>query len=151
MSNVIVHLPQTDAELQACFEVFAALRPHLNEATFINQIRKQELQGYKIACVKEGQQVVSAAGFRINDFLAWGHVLYIDDLTTLPDSRGKGYAGHSLKIEGLFKMTFEADDKLWDEVISYIQFYNQHRLHSSIGYLPPAAFEKQHLTHVAVH
>lgn len=93
MSNVIVHLPQTDAELQACFEVFAALRPHLNEATFINQIRKQELQGYKIACVKEGQQVVSAAGFRINDFLAWGHVLYIDDLTTLPDSRGKGYAG----------------------------------------------------------
>lgn len=58
---------------------------------------------------------------------------------------------HSLKIEGLFKMTFDADDKLWNEVISYIQFYNQHRLHSSIGYLPPAAFEKQHLTHVAVH
>ena len=58
---------------------------------------------------------------------------------------------HSLKIEGLFKMTFDTDQKLWDEVISYIQFYNQHRLHSSIGYLPPAAFEKQHLTHVAVH
>lgn len=58
---------------------------------------------------------------------------------------------HSLKIEGLFKMTFDQDQKLWDEVISYIQFYNQHRLHSSIGYMPPAAFELRHLTHAAVH
>jgi putative transposase len=57
----------------------------------------------------------------------------------------------SLKIEGLFKMTFDQDQKLWDEVISYIQFYNQHRLHSSIGYMPPAAFEHRHLTHAAVH
>lgn len=58
---------------------------------------------------------------------------------------------HSLKIEGLFKMKFEADKPLRDEVFSYIQFYNQQRLHSSIGYLPPAVFEKQHLTHATVH
>lgn len=58
---------------------------------------------------------------------------------------------HSLKIEGLFKMKFDADKPLRDEVLSYIQFYNQQRLHSSIGYLPPAVFEKQHLTHATVH
>lgn len=58
---------------------------------------------------------------------------------------------HSLKIEGLFRMTFHADQHLRDEVLSYIQFYNQDRLHSSIGYLPPATFEKQHLTLARVH
>lgn len=58
---------------------------------------------------------------------------------------------HSLKIEGLFRMKFEADKTLRDEVVSYIQFYNQQRLHSSIGYLPPAVFEQPYLTHAAVH
>jgi len=58
---------------------------------------------------------------------------------------------HSLKIEGLFKMKFDADKPLKDEVFSYIHFYNQQRLHSSIGYLPPAVFEKHHLTHESVH
>lgn len=93
MSNVVVHLPQTDEELEACFDAFAVLRPHLTAAAFLPQVRKQELQGYKIAAVREADQVVSAAGFRISDFLAWGRVLYIDDLTTLPSARGKGYAG----------------------------------------------------------
>ena len=35
----------------------------------------------------------SAAGFRLAEFMAWGRVLYIDDLTTLPEARGQGFAG----------------------------------------------------------
>lgn len=93
LSNVVIHIPQTDAELEACFGAFAVLRPHLTVAQFLPQVRRQELQGYKIAAIKDAEQVVSAAGFRFCEFLAWGRVLYIDDLTTLPSARGKGYAG----------------------------------------------------------
>ncbi|WP_369127265.1 IS3 family transposase [Rubrivivax gelatinosus] len=31
---------------------------------------------------------------------------------------------------------------LRNSLLSYIQFYNQQRLHSSIGYLSPAGFER---------
>ena len=49
---------------------------------------------------------------------------------------------HSLKVEGLYKKTFDCDDTLQEALLSYIQFYNQQRLHSSLRYLPPAAFER---------
>ena len=93
LRNVVIHIPQTDAELEACFGAFAVLRPHLTVTQFLPQVRRQELQGYKIAAIKDAEQVVSAAGFRFCEFLAWGRVLYIDDLTTIPSARGKGYAG----------------------------------------------------------
>ncbi|WP_413785906.1 IS3 family transposase [Aquabacterium sp.] len=35
-------------------------------------------------------------------------------------------------------------------MVDYIQFYNQQRLHSSLDYLPPAAFERGHLTATSV-
>jgi GNAT superfamily N-acetyltransferase len=32
-------------------------------------------------------------GFRVGDSLAWGHHLYVDDLSTAPDTRRQGHAG----------------------------------------------------------
>tara|TARA_Y100000296_G_scaffold81183_1_gene107912 strand:- start:17 stop:835 length:819 start_codon:yes stop_codon:yes gene_type:complete len=58
---------------------------------------------------------------------------------------------HSLKVEGLYKKTFACDQQLSEALVDYIQFYNQQRLHSSIGYLPPAAFERGNLTPTGVH
>lgn len=49
---------------------------------------------------------------------------------------------HSLKTEELYGRTFTLDDDLRKVLLSYIQFYNQQRLHSSIGYRSPAMFEK---------
>lgn len=49
---------------------------------------------------------------------------------------------HSLKAEDLKQRKFTSDDDLHEVLISYIQFYNQQRLHSSLGYRSPAAFEK---------
>jgi GNAT superfamily N-acetyltransferase len=31
------------------------------------------------------------AGFRVIHNLAWGDTLYVDDLSTLPEARGRGY------------------------------------------------------------
>jgi GNAT superfamily N-acetyltransferase len=50
-------------------------------------------EGYQLAFVKEGEKAVSAVGFRYLQFLYNGKHFYIDDLSTLPEARGKGYAG----------------------------------------------------------
>jgi transposase InsO family protein len=50
---------------------------------------------------------------------------------------------HSMKTEGLHDMSFDTDAALHRQLRSYIRFYNQQRLHSSLDYLAPAAFEQQ--------
>ncbi len=85
--------PSSDAELAACFAAFLALRPHLNQDAFMQQVHRQRSQGYRIVAVRAGGQVPSAAGYRLAEFLAWGKVLYIDDLTTIESARGQGHAG----------------------------------------------------------
>ena len=58
---------------------------------------------------------------------------------------------HSLKVEGLYKKTFACDQQLSEALVDYIHFYNQQRLHSSLDYLPPAAYERACLTATRVH
>ena len=50
---------------------------------------------------------------------------------------------HSMKCEALYGLKFDTDAQLRRALISYIAFYNQQRLHSSLGYLPPFAFEQR--------
>jgi transposase InsO family protein len=50
---------------------------------------------------------------------------------------------HTMKTEGLHDMSFDTDAALHRELRSYIGFYNQQRLHSSLDYLAPASFEQR--------
>ncbi len=75
-----------------CYALFKALRPHLEKEQFIEQVLRQRECSYQIVAIKEGNIIPSGAGFRFSEHLAWGKVLYLDDLTTLPEHRGKGYA-----------------------------------------------------------
>jgi putative transposase len=43
----------------------------------------------------------------------------------------------------LYGKTFNEDEELRQVLSSYIAFYNQQRLHSSLRYLPPAVFEQR--------
>lgn len=49
---------------------------------------------------------------------------------------------HSMKAEELYGKTFSDDEQLRQALRSYIAFYNQQRIHSSLRYLPPAVFEQ---------
>jgi len=42
-------------------------------------------------------------------------------------------------------MHFATRRQAKDEVIDWLQFYNHRRLHSTLGYLSPMAFEKKRL------
>ena len=74
------------------------LRPHLgSSAEFVELVHAQRAEGYRLVVLSDSGAVVAAAGFRILRCLAWGRVVYIDDLCTLPEVRGRGHAGALLR------------------------------------------------------
>jgi GNAT superfamily N-acetyltransferase len=95
--TVSLSIVTADSDIDACFEAFHALRPHLERDTFLGRVKAQQRQGYQILAVKAGDRFPAAAGFRFGDFLAWGRVLYIDDLTTVPGCRRSGHATQLLE------------------------------------------------------
>ena len=57
---------------------------------------------------------------------------------------------HSMKCEELYGKTFDNEGELRRVLSSYVAFYNRERLHSSLCYLAPAAFELRHLSQRSV-
>lgn len=88
-----IFIANSDTDIQACFPVFSALRPHLQESEFLPQVRRQQAQSYQILALRHEGRVKSIAGFRMAEFLAWGKILYLDDLSTLPGATSQGFAG----------------------------------------------------------
>jgi len=54
--------------------------------------------------------------------------------------RGENNVPHKISWHGL---TFTQDREIQSAVRAYIPFYNGTRLHSSLNYVPPAAYERQ--------
>ena len=72
------------------------LRPGLGTAeALVRQVdERQRPAGYRLAGVFEAgdEEAAAVAGFRINEYLAWGRHLYVDDLVTAAGQRGRGHA-----------------------------------------------------------
>ena len=112
-----IFVANTNDEIESCFDVFQVLRPHLKKDDFLPQIHRQQAQHYQIVAIRENGTVKSVAGFRIAEFLAWGKVLYIDDLSTLPEARSRGYGG-----------------KLLDWIIDHARKNDCNEVHLNTGY-----------------
>jgi GNAT superfamily N-acetyltransferase len=84
-------------ETRLAHRAMIALRPaYENEQKFVEYVDGVlRPAGYRLlgALLPGNEQAVAAAGFRIGDSLAWGHYLYVDDLSTAPDARRQGHAG----------------------------------------------------------
>ena len=50
---------------------------------------------------------------------------------------------HSLKADVLHGVAFRIDAQLPRSVGTYVRYYNHQRLHSSLGYRSPVAYEQQ--------
>ena len=83
--------PETDL----AFEAMKVLRTDLDdEQSFVRQVDEvQRPEGYRlVAAFEEDEASASAvAGFRTANGLAWGHYLYVDDLSTKPEARRRGH------------------------------------------------------------
>ena len=88
-------------DTRLAFPAMRELRPHLAGARqFEEQVdRVQRPAGYRlIGAFQEGERdAVAVAGFRLSTNLAWGRHLYVDDLSTVPDARGRGWATQLLE------------------------------------------------------
>ena len=57
----------------------------------MRRVKLQQTEGYLLAFVADDGEVKSVAGYRIQNMLAHGKFLYVDDLVTDDNSRSKGY------------------------------------------------------------
>lgn len=82
-------------ETGSVFRAMLALRPSLgDEAAFVRRVDElQRPEGYRLAgAFEEGEpEAVAVAGFRACHSLAWGHYLYVDDLSSRPEARRRGH------------------------------------------------------------
>ena len=73
------------------------LRPHFETADALVEMIDSEMRpaGYRLlgSFVDGERDAAAVAGFRIARMLAWGRFLYVDDLVTAADRRGRGHAG----------------------------------------------------------
>lgn len=86
-----VHEAITDEEVAATYPVMRQLRPHLDETEYGATVRRMRDAGYRLAAALEGSTVRAVAGFRVQEFMAYGRFLYVDDLVTEEAARSGGY------------------------------------------------------------
>jgi GNAT superfamily N-acetyltransferase len=81
----------TEEGVRAVSPVVLQLRTHLSEEELVAAVGRMRREGYRlIAAYDEGGDPVGAAGFRVQELLAYGKVLYVDDLVTAEDARSGG-------------------------------------------------------------
>jgi len=153
--NRELRLAETDADVRRCFPVLRELRPHLiDKDDLVARVQTQRAQGYKLAFAETATgTVASVAGFRLVQNLAWGRVLYIDDLATLSTARGLGLASALMRALILHAQALGCDAIHLD---SGHARHDAHRLYLNHGFRitshhfalalePPAAAEPNHV------
>lgn len=79
-------------DLSLCYALMRQLRPHLADfAEFAQRWQTQTAESYRLVALWDNGQVVTLAGYRIQHNLVHARHLYVDDLVTRDDLRGKGY------------------------------------------------------------
>jgi GNAT superfamily N-acetyltransferase len=83
-------------ETALAFAAMRELRTNFSdERSFVRQVDEvQRPQGYRLAAAFESgaSEPSAVAGFRSCHSLAWGHYLYVDDLSTRSTERRRGHA-----------------------------------------------------------
>ena len=125
-----IRLTESDDDIRRCFPVVSQLRTHLSEQDFINQVKRQMTSGYQMAFVEAEGAVVSVAGFRISECLAWGVFMYVDDLVTDDSTRSKGYGKAMLEWLAVFAKRTGCKQLHLD---SGVQRFGAHRFYLTHG------------------
>lgn len=132
IGTIKICMATSNEEIQSCYVVMQQLRPHLTDKQdFVEQVQRQLKEGYHLAYLAVGDEIQALIGFRFLEFLAWGRVLYIDDLITDAHTRRNGFGQQLLKwvIE-------QARHKNCDQVHldSGPQRHEAHRLYLNQGF-----------------
>ncbi len=81
-----------EAALRAAWPVAAQLRPHLDADSFVAQALRQQAEGWRATVLYDADGIPRAfAGWRVQEMLAHGRLLYVDDLVTDAGARSGGH------------------------------------------------------------
>lgn len=91
---MLIQFAQTEEELRRCVPALLSLRPQLAAEEVVIRLQQQQAgEQFQIAFVDAGGPAPAVITYRYMNLLFSGKTCYIDDLSTLPEARGKGYAG----------------------------------------------------------
>lgn len=87
----------SDDDILKCRGAIQALRPLLTDDVYADAVKQTLADNRQIIFIEDGSPDAAAvAVFETGYNLFRGKYIYIDDLSTLPTQRGKGYAGQLL-------------------------------------------------------
>lgn len=95
--SIEIRPAETPVDLEACFPVMQALRPHLTGTSeLVSRILAQAEQGYRLLAAWQNAVVIGAAGYRVQDNLVRGRFCYVDDLVVAEAERRHGLGARLL-------------------------------------------------------
>ena len=86
-----IRAAEDEASLRAAWPVVAQLRPHLDEDAFVAQALRQRAEGWQATVLYADGAPRAFAGWRVQEMLAHGRLLYVDDLVTDAATRSGGH------------------------------------------------------------
>jgi GNAT superfamily N-acetyltransferase len=87
----------TDAEIEAAFPLMLELRDRIRSETFLDEIRRQQAEGYHLYGLFADDELVSLAGVRRSHTLSRGEHLFVDDLVTAKAYQRNGFGRELLR------------------------------------------------------
>lgn len=129
--NMVIKRAEGPAEILLCWEAMKALRPHLGREEFVATVTEMISEGYELAYIEEDGVAAAAVGFRYLQFLHNGKHIYIDDLSTLPRFRRKGYG--AMLLDYVFRYASERGLKVVT-LDSGPARHDAHRLYLNSGF-----------------
>ncbi len=119
----------SDEQIARCFPAMLQLRPHLDREGFLDQVRRQITNhDYRLVYIEDNAEVTAVAGYRFAEYLAWGRILYVDDLITHEEYRGRGFG--SFLMDWLIDEAQKAGCAEF-HLDSGVQRFDAHRLYLS--------------------
>ncbi len=87
---------KTLGDIEFARETILQFRQNLDPATFVKQTYEMmEKEYFELAYIpsEDNKKAAAFIGYRTMNMLRTGKIIYVDDLFTLPEYRGHGYAG----------------------------------------------------------
>jgi len=128
-----VQIALTEEDIIKCRSAIQALRPFLTDDIYLEAVQKTLADNRQMIFIEENGEASAVAVFETGYNLFRGKYIYIDDLSTLPVSRGKGYAG--ILLEWIFNYAKKEnfDEVHLDSGVNEARA-NAHRLYLNKGF-----------------
>jgi GNAT superfamily N-acetyltransferase len=121
----------TDDEILLCWQPVYALRPHLEKENYLPQTREMMREGYQMIYIEEDGKAIAFSGFRNMNMFYSGKIIYIDDLGTLTEHRGRGCG--TMLLNYIHELA-RAEGKTAVHLDSGHHRFTAHRLYLNEGY-----------------